>query len=83
MSTEYSENSLVEQPAIRLFAQIGWQTVSAMEEVFGPGGTLGRETSGRVGPRAAIARSAGMVEFRTIPEAIATEINDKSSDHAD
>ncbi len=44
----YTEDQLVEQPAIRLFAELGWQTVSAMEEVFGPNGTLGRETSGEV-----------------------------------
>jgi type I restriction enzyme R subunit len=44
----YTEDQLVEQPAIRLFTELGWQTVSAMEEVFGPGGTLGRETSGEV-----------------------------------
>ena len=31
----YSENTLVEQPAIALFAELGWRTVSAMEEVFG------------------------------------------------
>ena len=48
MSHEYSENHLIEQPAIGLFADFGWQTVSAMQETFGPGGTLGRETSGEV-----------------------------------
>jgi len=42
----YTEDQLVEQPAIKLFADLGWQTVSAMEEVFGPNGTLGRETPG-------------------------------------
>ena len=44
----YTEDQLVEQPAIGLFADLGWQTVSAMEETFGPGGTLGRETKGEV-----------------------------------
>ncbi len=44
----YTEDQLVEQPAIGLFDELGWQTVSAMEEVFGTGGTLGRETSGEV-----------------------------------
>ena len=44
----YTEDQLVEQPAIGLFAQLGWQTVSAMEETFGPGSTLGRETKGEV-----------------------------------
>lgn len=44
----YSEDQLVEQPAIGLFATLGWQTVSALEETFGAGGTLGRETKGEV-----------------------------------
>ncbi|MDE2490105.1 MAG: type I restriction endonuclease subunit R [Elusimicrobia bacterium] len=44
----YSEEHLVEEPAIKLFAALGWQTVSAMEEVYGAGGTLGRENSGEV-----------------------------------
>ncbi|MBK7780821.1 MAG: hypothetical protein IPJ58_08665 [Ardenticatenia bacterium] len=44
----YTEDQLVEQPAIGLFADLGWQTVSAMEERFGPGGTLSRETKGEV-----------------------------------
>ncbi|MEX1183994.1 MAG: type I restriction endonuclease subunit R [Gemmatimonadota bacterium] len=42
----YTEDQLIEQPAIGLFADLGWKTVSAMEETFGPGGTLGRETKG-------------------------------------
>jgi len=44
----WTEDQLVEQPAIGLLADMGWQTVSAMEETFGPGGTLGRETKGEV-----------------------------------
>ena len=44
----YSEDQLVEQPAIGLFAALGWQTVSAADESFGAGGTLGRETKGEV-----------------------------------
>ena len=44
----YTEDQLVEQPAIGLFAALGWQTVSALEETFGTGGTLGRETKGEV-----------------------------------
>lgn len=40
-----TEDQLVEQPAIQLFAALGWETVSALDEVMGPGGTLGRETT--------------------------------------
>ena len=48
MPHAYTEDQLVEQPAIDLFADLGWTTVSAMEETFGPAGTLQRETKGEV-----------------------------------
>ena len=48
----WTEDQLVEQPAIGLFAALGWQTLSALEEAFGAGGSgscnLGRETKGEV-----------------------------------
>ena len=44
MTHSYTEEQLVEQPAIELFATLGWQTVSAMDEILGREGTLGRET---------------------------------------
>jgi type I restriction enzyme, R subunit len=31
----YTEDQLVEQPALGLFAELGWTTVSALEEIFG------------------------------------------------
>ena len=43
MPHAFTEDQLVEQPAIRLFAELGWETVSAREEVFGPEGTLKRD----------------------------------------
>ena len=46
--SEYSEDAQVEQPAIELFADLGWQTVNAYEEVLGINGTLGRETQQEV-----------------------------------
>src|SRR5216683_4754167 len=48
MPHPYTEDHLVEQPAIGLFAELGWQTVSALEETFGAEGTLGRDTKGDV-----------------------------------
>ena len=44
----YTEDQLVEQPAIALFAELGWNTVTADEETFGPIGTLERETKSEV-----------------------------------
>jgi type I restriction enzyme R subunit len=48
MAHPYTEDLLVEQPAIGLFAELGWRTVSASEETFGAGGTLGRDTKSDV-----------------------------------
>ncbi|MBK7542100.1 MAG: type I restriction endonuclease subunit R [Candidatus Competibacteraceae bacterium] len=48
MSHPYTEDQLVEQPAIGLCAALGWQTIKAREETFGANGTLGRETKGDV-----------------------------------
>lgn len=48
MSYAFTEDQFVEQPAIGLFAEHGWQTVSALEEIFGASGTLPRETNSEV-----------------------------------
>src|SRR6266480_288845 len=48
MPHAYTEDQLVEQPAIGLFAELGWQIALALEETFGERGTLGRETKGEV-----------------------------------
>jgi type I restriction enzyme R subunit len=44
----YSEDQLVEQPAIQLFAELGWDTVNAYSEAMGPDGTLGRDNKSEV-----------------------------------
>ena len=38
----YTEDQLVEQPAIGLFGALGWQTVSALEETFWQAGCARR-----------------------------------------
>jgi type I restriction enzyme, R subunit len=48
MSNSYTEDHLVEQPAIQLFGELAWTTISATEEILGPGSTLGRETKSEV-----------------------------------
>jgi len=62
MSHVYTEDQLVEQPAIGLFAEHGWQTVLALEETSGapsPGlaATLSRPTGeGQLGEGASLGR---------------------------
>jgi type I restriction enzyme R subunit len=41
---KFTEDRLVEQPAIELFTALGWDTVNAYHEGLGDGGTLGRTT---------------------------------------
>jgi type I restriction enzyme R subunit len=38
----------IERLAVTFFEQLGWETTDCHNEVFGPGGTLGRETKGEV-----------------------------------
>jgi type I restriction enzyme R subunit len=40
----FTEDELVERPAVELLADLGWETVNAREEMLGPGGTLGRSS---------------------------------------
>ena len=35
MTNPYSEDTLVERPAIALFGQLGWETANCFDEVFG------------------------------------------------
>ncbi len=96
MSPEgYTEDQLVEQPAIELFAELLWETVSAMEEVFGSaepspqpfpsgGGTwLGRETKSEVvlGPtlRVALERLNPILPAEAISFAITELARDRSA----
>ncbi|NWF36664.1 type I restriction endonuclease subunit R [Mariprofundus sp. KV] len=46
--SDYSEDGLVEQPAIQLFGELGWETVNATDEMLGAEGTLGRDVKGEV-----------------------------------
>lgn len=79
---KYSEDQLIEQPAIQLFAELGWQTVSAMDEVFGASGTLGREAKGEVVllPRLRVALQHLNPDFP--PEAINSAIDELTRDRS-
>jgi len=47
-SGPYTEDQLVEQPAIELFEELGWAAVNAYHETLGPDGTLGRDNKSEV-----------------------------------
>lgn len=44
----YTEDALVEQPAIKLFADLDWETLNCFDENFGEVSQLGREDRGDV-----------------------------------
>lgn len=78
----YSEDRIVEQPAIALFAELGWQTVSAMEEKFGAGGTLGRETSGEAVLAPRLRAVLEKLNPKLPPEAIASAVDELARDRS-
>src|SRR5258705_13842038 len=82
MSHAYTEDQLVEQPAIGLFAALGWQTVSAMEETFGPCGTLGRETKSEVVLVYRLRAALDRFNLTLPPEAINTAIDELTRDRS-
>jgi len=79
----YTEDRLVEQPAMQLFGELGWETVSALEESFGPRGTLGRETKSEVvlipKLRAALERTNPSLPSDAINSAIDELARDRSA----
>jgi type I restriction enzyme R subunit len=78
----WTEGQLVEQPAIGLFAALGWQTVSAMEETFGAGGTPGRETKGEVVLVERLRAALVKLNPGLPPEAIQTAIDELARDRS-
>ena len=82
MNHAYTEDQLVEQPAIGLFADLGWQTVSAMEETFGAGSTLGRATKGDVVLSARLRAALVRLNPELPAEAINNAIDDIARDRS-
>jgi type I restriction enzyme R subunit len=82
MPHAYTEDQLVEQPAIGLFAELGWQTVVAMEEIFGAGGTLGREASGEVVLVSRLRAALTRLNPALPPEAITAAVDELTRDRS-
>ncbi|MDQ2913108.1 MAG: HsdR family type I site-specific deoxyribonuclease, partial [Chloroflexota bacterium] len=82
MSHPYTEDQLVEQPAFRLFAELGWSTVSALEETFGAAGTLARETKGDVVLVARLRAALERLNSALPPDAITSAIDELTRDRS-
>ena len=92
----YTEDQLVEQPAIGLFAELGWQTVSALEETFGApspgwwppspsdgrGSSLGRETKGEVVLVSRLRAALERLNPALPPEAITAAVDELTRDRS-
>jgi len=46
--SSYSEQELIEQPAIELLKELGWKHINALHETLGPSGTLGRDNQSEI-----------------------------------
>ncbi len=78
----YTEDQLVEQPAIGLFATLGWQTVSAMDETLGLGSTLGRDTKGEAVLVGRLRAALEKLNPTLPPEAIGNAIDELTRDRS-
>ena len=78
----YTEDQLVEQPAIGLFSALGWETVSALEETFGAGGTLERETKGEAVLAGRLRKALIKLNTNLPIEAIQTAIDELTRDRS-
>ena len=84
----YTEDGLIEQPAINLFSQLNWKTVTCWEETFGEQGVaeeqpLGRETRADVilftRLRSALTSLNPTIPARILQEAIDEIARDRSA----
>ncbi len=80
--SSYSENILVEQPAIALFAELGWETANCWGERFGENSTLGRETSNEVVLVSRLRTALQRLNPELPPEAIALAIEELVKDRS-
>jgi type I restriction enzyme R subunit len=78
----YTEDQLVEQPAIGLFAELGWKTLSASEEIFGATGTLQRETSAEVALTSRLRTALEQLNPKLSPGAISAAVDEISRDRS-
>ncbi len=78
----YTEDALVEQPAIKLSQELGWETANCFDEAFGPDGTLGRETTSEVLLVRRLREALERLNSDAPPEAIALAIEELLRDRS-
>jgi type I restriction enzyme R subunit len=87
MRSEYSEDALVEQPAIELFAELGWETANCWDERFGDGRDvpverlyLGRETPAEMVLRPRLREALERLNPRLPPVALDLAVEELAKD---
>lgn len=80
--SSYSENSLVEQPAITLLNGKGWKTKNCFDESYGATGTLGRETPAEVVLVSRLSRVLQKLNPELPPQAIESAIEELIRDRS-
>jgi type I restriction enzyme R subunit len=78
----YSEDQLIEQPAVELFGELKWNTISAREEIFGADGTLERETSAEVLLLSRLRSALEQLNPQLTPTAIGAALDEISRDRS-
>lgn len=82
MSSLYSEDQLVEQPAIALFAELGWQIATGTDEIVGGNSILGRETRSDVILTFRLRAALSKINPLMPPEAIAVAVDELYRDRS-
>ncbi len=72
----YSEDELIEQPAIALFENLGWEHINAYQETLGPEGTLGRDNKSDVFLTARLREAVNRLNPGIPSEAIEDAVNE-------
>jgi type I restriction enzyme R subunit len=80
--SEYSEDALIEQPAIELFGLLNYETINCFHETFGTTGTLGRETTSEVVLGKYLRNSIKKLNPRVDSEAIDLAVDEVIKDHS-
>jgi type I restriction enzyme R subunit len=80
--TGYTEDALIERPAIALLAELGWKTINAYSEFDHGASTLGRETRAEVILTARLRPALQRLNPDTPPEAISQAIEELTHDRS-
>ncbi len=80
--SDYTEDDLVEQPAIALFEELGWEAANCFNETCGPLGTLGRETRAEVVLVSKLRPALKRLNPKISPEAILLAVEELTRDRS-